>query len=160
MTLAGYNRLRQEVIRLKGMRVGLANAIEKARELGDLRENAEYEAAKNASGLNEAKIRDYETKLASAEIIDPNKLTDFTRVVFGVSVKIEDLDSGEARTVTIVGSDEADVDKGRISFESPMAKSLIGKTTGDVAKVQAPAGVREYEIGEIFVDITLHEEEA
>lgn len=152
MTPRGYDALRTELQKLKAMRPELARAIEIARGHGDLSENGDYDAAKNKSGMVEGKIRDIETRLSMAEIIDPRKISSLDKVVFGVSVKIEDVESGEARTVTIVGSEESDVDKGWISFESPLGKGLIGKELNDVARVNLPAGTREYEIVEIFVD--------
>jgi transcription elongation factor GreA len=152
MTPRGYATLREELKKLKSSRPELAKAIEIARGHGDLSENADYDAAKNKSGMVEAKIRDIESRLSMAEIVDPRKLGDFNRVVFGVSVKIEDVDSGEEKQLTIVGGEESDVAKGWISYESPLGKGLIGKELGDVAKVTLPGGVKEYEIREIFVD--------
>jgi transcription elongation factor GreA len=134
------------------MRPELARAIEIARGHGDLSENGDYDAAKEKSGLTEAKIRDLEAKLSMAEIIDPRKLTVSDKVVFGVSVKVEDVDSGEAKTYTIVGADESAVERGWISCESPLGRGLIGKRTGEIAKVQLPAGSRELEVIEVFVD--------
>ncbi|MDC0358598.1 transcription elongation factor GreA [Oligoflexia bacterium] len=152
MTPRGYNAMREELRTLKGMRPELANAIEVARAHGDLSENADYDAAKEKSGMVEAKIRDLELKLTTAEIIDPSKLKNPDRVVFGVTTKVEDLDSGDTRVVSIVGADESNIEKGRISLESPLGRSLIGKEIGDTATVKLPAGVREYEVLEIFVD--------
>lgn len=152
MTPRGYAALRTELTRLKGMRPELARAIEVARGHGDLSENGDYDAAKEKSGMTEAKIRDIEARLALAEVIDPRKFgSDISRVVFGVSVKIEDVDSGEQRVLSIFGAEESDVEKGWISFEAPLGKALIGKELGDVAKVPLPGGAREYEIIEIFV---------
>jgi transcription elongation factor GreA len=152
MTPRGYDALRSEVQRLKAMRPELAKAIEIARGHGDLSENGDYDAAKEKSGMTEAKIRDFEAKLATAEIIDPRRIANPTRVVFGVSVVIEDVASGEEKTLSIFGADESDIDKGWISCESPIGRALIGKEIGDVAKVQLPGGTKEYEIREIFVD--------
>ena len=151
MTPRGYDAMRNELRELKGMRPELAHAIEVARAHGDLSENAEYDAAKERSGMIEAKIRDFETKLSTAEVIDPRKVSDTSKIVFGLTAKVEDLDSGEERTLMIVGADESNVDKGWISLESPLGRGLIGKSIGDVAQVQLPSGVREYEIMEIFV---------
>ncbi len=152
MTPRGYAALRTELTRLKGMRPELARAIEVARGHGDLSENGDYDAAKEKSGMTEAKIRDIEARLAMAEVIDPRKFgSDISRVVFGVSVKIEDVDSGEQRVLSIFGAEESDVEKGWISFEAPLGKALIGKELGDIAKVPLPGGAREYEIIEIFV---------
>jgi transcription elongation factor GreA len=152
MTPRGYNTLRAELLKLKSMRAELATAIEVARGHGDLSENGDYDAAKNKSGLVEAKIRDIEARLASSQIIDPLKITSHERVVFGLSVEIEDIDSGDKKRISIVGAEESDVDRGWISFESPLGKSLIGKQVGDVARLTLPGGVREFEVLEIFVD--------
>jgi len=152
MTPRGYNLMRSELMKLKAMRPQLANAIEVARGHGDLSENADYDAAKEKSGMVEAKIRDLDAKLSQAEVIDPRKLTDLSRVKFGLSVLVEDVDSGEQRRISIVGADESDVEKGWISFESPLGKSLIGKELGDLVRVRLPGGSREYEIHEIFLD--------
>lgn len=152
MTPRGYAALRTELTKLKAMRPEIARAIEVARGHGDLSENGDYDAAKEKSGMTEAKIRDIEARLAMAEVIDPRKFgSDISRVVFGVSVKIEDLESGEQRVLSIFGAEESDVEKGWISFEAPLGKALIGKELGDVAKVPLPGGAREYEIIEIFV---------
>lgn len=139
------------------MRPELARAIEIARGHGDLSENGDYDAAKEKSGMTEAKIRDIEARLAMAEVIDPRKLGEQpSRVVFGSSVKIEDVDTGDKRTISIFGAEESDVEKGWISFEAPLGKALIGKEIGDVVKVPLPTGAREYEVVEIFV---VYEEE-
>lgn len=159
MTPNGYNALRRELKKLKAMRPELSRAIEVARAHGDLSENADYDAAKNKSGMVEAKIRDIETKLAMAEVIDPRRITSFNKVVFGLSVKIEEVDSGEGKTLTLVGSDESDVERGLISFESPLGRGLIGRSSGDTARLQLPGGTREYEIVEIFLDYTPAEED-
>jgi len=152
MTPRGYAGLRDECQRLKALRPELARAIEIARGHGDLSENGDYDAAKERSGMTEAKIRDLEARLAAAEIIDPRKLGEPGRVVFGVSVKIEDVDSGDQRVLSIYGAEESDIEKGWISFEAPLGKSLIGKEVGDVARVQLPGGAKEYEVIEIFVE--------
>jgi transcription elongation factor GreA len=125
--------------------------IEVARGHGDLSENGDYDAAKEKSGMTEAKIRDIEARLAMAEVIDPRKLGTPSRVVFGSSVKIEDLDSGDKKVLSIYGAEETDIEKGWISFEAPLGKALIGKEEGDVVKVPLPGGAREYEVLEIFV---------
>jgi transcription elongation factor GreA len=152
MTPRGYASLRNELIRLKATRPELARAIEIARGHGDLSENGDYDAAKAKSGMTEAKIRDIEARLATAEVIDPRKLGTPTRVVFGSSVKIEDIESGEQRVISIIGNEESDVERGWISFEAPLGKCLIGKEVGDVARINLPAGARDYEVLEIFVD--------
>ena len=154
MTPRGYCFLRSELTRLKAMRPELARAIEIAHGHGDLSENADYDAAKEKSGMTEAKIRDIEARLATAEVIDPRALTDFSRVVFGVTVTIEDIDSGESRILSIFGAEETDISKGWISFEAPLGKALIGRELGDVVKVPLPGGAREYEIVEISLSYT------
>ncbi|MFN4895970.1 MAG: transcription elongation factor GreA [Pseudomonadota bacterium] len=151
MTPRGYAALRAELMKLKSMRPELARAIEVARGHGDLSENGDYDAAKEKSGMVEAKIRDIETRLAMAEVIDPRKLTISDRVVFGATVTIEDVDSGERRVISIYGAEESDIDKGWISFEAPLGKGLIGKEVGDVVKVALPGGAREYEIVELAI---------
>jgi transcription elongation factor GreA len=151
MTPRGYATLRAELMRLKAMRPEIARMIEIARGHGDLSENGDYDAAKEKSGMTEAKIRDIEARLATAEVIDPLKLGKPSRVVFGSSVKIEDLESGEQRVLSIYGAEESDVAKGWISYETPLGKSLIGKEEGDVTRVALPGGAREYEVLEIFV---------
>jgi len=152
MTPRGYAAVKDELRRLKAQRPEIARAIEIARGHGDLSENADYDAAKNKSGLTEAKIRELESMLAQAEVIDPGALKNPTKVVFGVSVEVEDIDAGERKTVTIVGSEESDVSRGWISYESPLGRALIGKASGETVQVKLPGGTREYEIGEIFVD--------
>jgi transcription elongation factor GreA len=151
MTPRGYATLRAELMRLKAMRPEIARMIEVARGHGDLSENGDYDAAKEKSGMTEAKIRDIEARLATAEVIDPLKLGKPSRVVFGSSVKIEDVESGEQRVLSIYGAEESDVAKGWISYETPLGKSLIGKEEGDVTRVALPGGAREYEVLEIFV---------
>ena len=152
MTPRGYNALRREHQKLKAMRPELARAIEVARAHGDLSENADYDAAKAKSGMTEARIRDVEARLATAEIIDPGRISVFERVLFGLSVKIEDLDSGEVKVLSIVGGEESDIARGWISYESPLGKALIGKEVGDTVRVSLPAGSRDYELLEIFLD--------
>ena len=151
MTPRGYAMLRAELMKLKAMRPEIARMIEVARGHGDLSENGDYDAAKEKSGMTEAKIRDIEARLATAEVIDPLKIGKPSRVVFGSSVKIEDLESGEQKLLSIYGAEESDVAKGWISYETPLGKSLIGKEEGDVARVALPGGAREYEVLEIFV---------
>lgn len=151
MTPRGYNTLRAELMKLKAMRPEIARMIEVARGHGDLSENGDYDAAKEKSGMTEAKIRDIEARLAVAEVIDPAKFSTLSRVVFGSSVKIEDVDSGDQKVLSIYGAEESDIEKGWISFEAPLGKALIGKEEGDVVKVPLPGGAREYEILEIFV---------
>jgi transcription elongation factor GreA len=146
ITQGGYDRLKEELKRLKTKdRYEVAKEIEVARAHGDLSENAEYEAAKDKQGHIEARIRDLEGKLARAEVIDPRKLSS-DRVIFGATVELEDLDTGKELQVQIVGPDEGDVKKGKISIHSPMARALIGKEVEDEAVVKAPGGTRSYEV--------------
>ncbi len=154
ITPRGLDKLRKELSELKAMRPRLADDIEEARSHGDLKENAEYHAAKEKSGMIEAKIRDLETKVSMAEVIDPSRMTAGEKVVFGVTVLIEELDSGEQKTFSIYGADETDVERGWVSIESPLGKGLVGKHLGDVARIQLPGGIKEFEIVEIRIDYT------
>ena len=147
MTPAGEKALRQELARLRNEeRPRLARAIGEAREHGDLRENAEYHAAKEQQGLAEARIRDIEGRLAHSRVIDLARIPRDGRVVFGVTVELQRLDGGEPVRYQIVGEDEARVRDDAISFVSPMARSLIGKYEGDEAQISAPGGVSRFEI--------------
>jgi transcription elongation factor GreA len=147
LTKRGADQLRDELQRLKSVeRPSVINSIAEARAQGDLSENAEYDAAKEKQGFIEGRIAEIESKLAAAQVIDPAGLDAEGRVVFAATVDLEDLDSGKKVTYQIVGDDEADLDHGLISVSSPIARALIGKFEGDVAAVQAPGGVREYEI--------------
>ena len=147
LTVAGAARLRDELQRLKTIeRPKVVAAIAEARSHGDLSENAEYDAAKERQGFLEGRIKDLEGKLSNAQIIDPKLLDADGRCVFGATVDLEDQESGSAVTYQIVGEDEADIKHGKVSFGSPMARALIGKYAGDIAQVQAPVGLREYEI--------------
>ena len=147
LTRRGAEKLREELSRLKNVeRHAVIQAISEARAQGDLSENAEYEAAKDKQGFIEGRILEIESKLAAAQIIDPKTLNAEGRIVFGSTVDLEDEDSGAAVTYQIVGDDEADLKQGLISISSPIARALIGKSAGDVAEVQAPGGVRHYEI--------------
>lgn len=147
LTVTGAEKLRAELHRLKTVeRPNVINAIAEARSHGDLSENAEYDAAKERQGFIEGRIKELEGKLSNAQIIDPKLLDADGRCVFGATVELEDLDSGEIVTYQIVGDDEADVKDGKISVSSPIARALIGKYSGDIAEVRAPGGVREYEI--------------
>jgi transcription elongation factor GreA len=147
ITLRGAGLLRDELKRLKTVdRPAVVAAIAEARSHGDLSENAEYDAAKERQGFIEGRIADVEGKLSNAQIIDPAALDADGRVVFGATVDLEDMDSGQPVTYQIVGDDEADLKQNKISLNSPVARSLIGKFAGDVAEVQTPGGRREYEI--------------
>ena len=148
MTPAGAQKLRDELVRLKEERPKISRAIGVAREHGDLKENAEYHAAKEQQGLNEARIKDIEDKLARAEVIDPSKFSG-DRVRFGAVVLLTNLDTEEENTYQIVGADEADLKHGTISVTAPLSRALIGKSTGDEVVVTLPGGTRRYEIGSI-----------
>ena len=147
ITVSGAEKLRAELHELKTVqRPAIVTSIAEARSHGDLSENAEYHAAKERQSFTEGRIVELEAKLANAQIINPALLEDDGRCVFGATVDLEDLDSGKTVTYQIVGDDEADIKQGKISISSPIARALIGKRSGDVAEVQAPGGVREYEI--------------
>ena len=147
ITLRGAEMLRDELKRLKTVdRPAVVAAIAEARSHGDLSENAEYDAAKERQGFIEGRIAEVEGKLSNAQIIDPAALDADGRVVFGATVDLEDTDSGDSVTYQIVGDDEADLKQNKISLNSPVARALIGKFSGDVAEVQTPGGRREYEI--------------
>jgi transcription elongation factor GreA len=147
MTARGAEQLRAELKRLKGEdRPRIIKAIAEARSHGDLSENAEYHAAREQQGFIEGRIREIETRLAAAEVIDVAALNAGGKVVFGATVELEDQDDGSTVSYQIVGEDEADIRAGRISIGSPIARALIGKTTGDVAEVAAPGRTRSYEI--------------
>jgi transcription elongation factor GreA len=147
ITLRGAELLREELKRLKTVdRPSVVAAIAEARSHGDLSENAEYDAAKERQGFIEGRIAEVEGKLSNAQIIDPAALDADGRVVFGATLDLEDMDSGQKVTYQIVGDDEADLKKNMISLNSPVARALIGKFAGDVAEVQTPGGRREYEI--------------
>lgn len=147
LTVRGAQLLKDELHRLKHVeRPAVITAIAEARAQGDLSENAEYDAAKEKQGFIEGRIAEIEAKLAVAQVIDPATLDAGDRVVFGASVELEDLDSGETVRYQIVGDDEADIKESKISISSPIARALIGKSTGDTVEVKAPGGVRGYEI--------------
>ena len=147
ITKIGAEKLKQELHTLKTVdRPWVINAIAEARAQGDLSENAEYDAAKDRQGFIEGRIQEIESKLSMSQIIDPSTLDAGGRVVFGATVELEDESSGESVTYQIVGEDEADLKLGLIIISSPIARSLIGKEEGDVASVEAPGGVKKYEI--------------
>ena len=147
ITKRGAEKLKTELHRLKTVdRPSVIAAIAEARAQGDLSENAEYEAAKDRQGFIEGRIQEVEGKLSAAQIIDPASIDAEGRVVFGATVKLEDEDTGDAVTYQIVGEDEADLKLGLINISSPIARALIGKEEGDTAEVQAPGGVRRYEV--------------
>jgi len=147
ITKRGAEKLKTELHRLKTVdRPGVINAISDARAQGDLSENAEYEAAKDRQGFIEGRIQEIESKLAAAQVIDPVAVEAGGRVVFGATVELEEEDSGEKVRYQIVGEDEADLKQGLINISSPIARALIGKEEGDTAEVQAPGGLKRYEI--------------
>jgi len=150
LTKRGAEKLKDELQRLKSVeRHAVIQAIAEARAQGDLSENAEYEAAKDKQGFIEGRILEIEGKLAAAQVIDPSALNAGGRVVFGSTVQLEEEASGAQVTYQIVGDDEADLKQGLISISSPIARALIGKEAGDVADVQAPGGIKSYEIIEV-----------
>jgi len=150
LTVIGANALKAELHRLKSVdRPAVINAISEARAQGDLSENAEYDAAKEKQGFIEGRIQELESKLSSAQIIDPHLLDDDGRVVFAATVDLEEVETGEKVTYQIVGEDEADIKQGKISFSSPISRAMIGKYAGDVVEVRAPGGVKEYEIVDV-----------
>jgi transcription elongation factor GreA len=147
LTVNGAAKMRAELQELKGVqRPAIITAIAEARSHGDLSENAEYAAAKERQSFIEGRIAELETKLSNAQIINPALLEADGRCVFGATVDLEDMENGEVVTYQIVGEDEADIKAGKISISSPIARALIGKSSGDVAEVQAPGGLREFEI--------------
>ncbi len=147
LTVNGAEKLRKELHHLKVVeRPSVIAAIAEARAHGDLSENAEYDAAKERQSFVEGRIVELESKLSNAQIIDPKLLDADGNVVFGATVELDDMESGQKVSYQIVGDDEADLKQNKISIGSPLARALIGKYPGDVAEVQAPGGVREYEV--------------
>ena len=150
ITLIGAELLRNELHKLKSVeRHAVITAIAEARAHGDITENAEYEAARERQGFIEGRIIDLEAKLSNAQIIDPALLDDDGRVVFGSTVELIDTSGSETVSYQIVGEDEADIKLGKISYSSPIAKALIGKSEGDVVEVRTPGGLKEFEIGDV-----------
>ncbi len=150
LTRRGADKLKEELQRLKSVeRHAVIQAIAEARAQGDLSENAEYDAAKDKQGFIEGRIAELEAKLAAAQVIDPTQLDAGGKVVFGCTVDLEDEDSGNRVSYQIVGDDEADLKLGLISISSPIARALIGKEAGDVAEVQAPGGLKHWEIVDV-----------
>ncbi len=147
VTVKGAELLKAELQKLRSEdRPNVIQAIAEARAQGDLSENAEYEAAKEKQSFIEGRIAEIEAKLSNAMIIDPRTLNAEGRCVFGATVEVEDMDSGNVTTYQIVGDDEADIKGGKISVSSPISRALIGKVEGDVAEVMAPSGIRSYEV--------------
>ena len=149
LTVKGAEMLKAKLQELKASKPAVSAAIGEAREHGDLKENAEYHAAREQLGFIEGRIKDIEATLSSAQIIDVTQLDMNGRVVFGATVDLVDTENDKQVTYQIVGVDEADIESGLISVSSPIARALIGKEEGDVAEVHAPAGVIEYEIVEV-----------
>ena len=150
LTVRGAERLREELKRLKGVdRPRVIAAIAEARAHGDLKENAEYAAAKEQQGFTEGRIKEIEGKLAEAQIIDVTKIPNTGRVVFGSTVALINVESEEKVTYRVVGDDEADLKSGTISVSSPFARAMIGKEVGDVFRVRSPSGEVEFEIEKV-----------
>jgi len=150
MTLEGSERLREELAELKTVaRPRVVEAIAVARGHGDLRENAEYHAAKEQQGFIEGRIKEIEAKLADAQVIDISRIKNTGKVIFGCTVTMTDSESDERKRYKIVGEDEADLKLNKISVMSPLSRALVGKSEGDVVKVQTPNGPREYEIEKV-----------
>jgi transcription elongation factor GreA len=151
VTVLGADLLKEELQRLRSEdRPNVIQAIAEARAQGDLSENAEYEAAKEKQSFIEGRISELEAKLSNLQVIDPTTLNAEGRIVFGATVRFEDLELGDINTYQIVGEDEADIKGGKVSIVSPIARALIGKEKGDVAEVAAPAGIKEYEVIEVL----------
>lgn len=150
ITPEGFKRLQEELNRLISVeRPQVIKMIEHARSLGDLSENAEYETAKDRQGFIEARINELNSKIARAEVIDPEKLPVRDRVMFGVRVRLEDIDTGNTVTYQLVGPDESEPELGRISVSSPIGRALLGKRVNEEARVQTPGGLREFVILEL-----------
>jgi transcription elongation factor GreA len=150
ITIVGVEMLKVELQRLKTIdRPAVITAIAEARSHGDLSENAEYEAARERQGFIEGRIIELETKLANAQIIDPKLLDEDGRVVFGSTVKLKESEADESVVYQIVGEDEADIKLAKISYSSPIAKAMMGKSEGDVAEVRTPGGIKVYEIVDV-----------
>jgi transcription elongation factor GreA len=148
MTPRGAAKAREELARLKAERPKISRDIGTARDHGDISENAEYHAAKERQGMVEAQIKDLEDKLARSEVIDPARLTG-TRIRFGATVSLSNVDTNEASTYQIVGADEANIDEGTISISAPLARALIGKEVGDEISITLPIGKRTYEVVDV-----------
>ncbi len=149
MTVRGEQQLKEELERLLKLRPQISVAIAEARELGDLKENAEYHAAREEQGICEAQIRDIEYKLSMAQVIDVTKMDNSGKVIFGSTVTLIDVDTEEEFKYQIVGDDEAEIKLGRISVSSPIARGLIGKMEGDEVTITTPGGVKDYEIDQV-----------
>ena len=147
MTITGAEKLKEELYQRKNvLRQKISKDIAEARAHGDLKENAEYHAAREQASFNEGRIADIEAKLSNCEIIDISKINENNKVVFGCTVQLENIDTGESVTYKIVGEDEADIKSGLVSYSSPVARAIIGKMVDDTVVVKAPKGETEYEI--------------
>lgn len=150
MTVAGEKALREELADLKSVqRPAVIAAIAEAREHGDLKENAEYHAAREQQGFIEGRIRELEYKLSQAQVINVTDIPHTGKVIFGTTVELINIDTEEEVRYQIVGDDEADIKKGKISVNSPIARALVGKEEGDIAAVQTPSGMTEYEVSSV-----------
>ncbi|MDC0612089.1 transcription elongation factor GreA [Vibrio sp.] len=149
MTVRGAEKLRVELDRLLKLRPKISQAIAEARELGDLKENAEYHAAREEQGICEAQIRDIEYKLSVAQIIDVAKMENSGKIIFGTTVTLIDVDTDEEKKYQIVGDDEADIKSGLISVSSPIARGLIGKMEGDEVTIVTPGGEKVFEVDKV-----------
>ncbi|MDX1635137.1 MAG: transcription elongation factor GreA [Marinobacter sp.] len=150
MTVGGEARLRDELKQLKSVeRPRVIEAIAEAREHGDLKENAEYHAAREQQSFIEGRIQEIESKLSSAQVIDVTTIENTGKVIFGVTVHLLNMDTDEQVTYQIVGEDEADIKQGKLSVSSPIARALVGKSEGDVVAIRVPSGTVEYEIEEV-----------
>tara|TARA_B100001250_G_scaffold160001_1_gene137415 strand:+ start:14356 stop:14829 length:474 start_codon:yes stop_codon:yes gene_type:complete len=146
LTINGAKKLEEELKALKSQRSEITASIASAREHGDLKENAEYHAAKDQQGLSEARIRDIESTLSVSEVIDVSKINARGKVIFGATVKLKDLMSGKIAEYQLVGEDEADIQLGLLSIVSPLARALVGKEQGEVFEIKTPGGTSEHEI--------------
>ena len=149
MTARGEQKLREELETLMKRRPLISEAIAEARELGDLKENAEYHAAREEQGICEAQIRDIEYKLSVAQVIDVTKMENTGKVIFGTTVTLVDIDTDQESTYQIVGDDEAEIKAGKISVSSPIARGLIGKVEGDEVTISTPGGIKDYDIAKV-----------
>ncbi|MBD1555598.1 transcription elongation factor GreA [Vibrio sp. S9_S30] len=149
MTVRGEQKLREELETLMKRRPLISEAIAEARELGDLKENAEYHAAREEQGICEAQIRDIEYKLSVAQVIDVTKMENTGKVIFGTTVTLVDIDTDQESTYQIVGEDEAEIKAGKISVSSPIARGLIGKVEGEEVTITTPGGIKDYDIAKV-----------
>ena len=147
ITVSGLQNLKAELEDLKNIqRPKIVEAIAEARSHGDLKENAEYHAAKEQQGISEARIREIESKLSRSQVIDIKEISETGKVIFGATIKLYEIDNDQEVIYKIVGEDEADVKEGKISFSSPISRALIGKESGEIIKFESPSGIKEYEI--------------